>query len=128
VCDSSDQAANYHHLGPKLGALFLTRPFGWKQNKKLKQESDMSVSITPTKQLLSNGNKLLRISFFVRFEVLTSSGMMETVRTSETSVENHFTRQYIPKDSSEHNFFRLKHNNEPHTMQKRAICCKHHVQ
>jgi hypothetical protein len=23
VCDSSDQAAHYHHLGPKLGASFL---------------------------------------------------------------------------------------------------------
>jgi hypothetical protein len=34
--------------------------------------------------------------------------MMEAVRTSETSVDNHFTRQYNPEDSSEHqimNFF-----------------------
>jgi hypothetical protein len=31
VCDSSDQAAHYHHLGPKLGASLLTRHFGWKQ-------------------------------------------------------------------------------------------------
>jgi hypothetical protein len=30
------------------------------------------------------------------------SGMMEAARTSETSVDNHFTRQYIPEDSSEH--------------------------
>jgi hypothetical protein len=36
MCDSSDQAAQYHHLGPKLGASFLTRHFGWKQNKKVK--------------------------------------------------------------------------------------------
>jgi hypothetical protein len=28
--------------------------------------------------------------------------MMEAVRTSETSVDNHFTGQYIPEDSSEH--------------------------
>jgi hypothetical protein len=28
--------------------------------------------------------------------------MMEAVRTSETSVDNHITRQYIPEDSSEH--------------------------
>jgi hypothetical protein len=28
--------------------------------------------------------------------------MMEAVRTSETSVDNHFTRQYIPEDNSEH--------------------------
>jgi hypothetical protein len=28
--------------------------------------------------------------------------MMEAVRNSETSVDNHFTRQYNPEDSSEH--------------------------
>jgi hypothetical protein len=28
--------------------------------------------------------------------------MMKAVRTSETSVDNHFTRQYNPEDSSEH--------------------------
>jgi hypothetical protein len=28
--------------------------------------------------------------------------MMEAVRTSETSVDNHFTRQYIPEYNSEH--------------------------
>jgi hypothetical protein len=38
VCDSSDQAAHYHHLGPKLGASFLTRHFGWKQNKKVSRD------------------------------------------------------------------------------------------
>jgi hypothetical protein len=27
--------------------------------------------------------------------------MMEAARTSETSVDNYFTRQYIPEDSSE---------------------------
>jgi hypothetical protein len=27
---------------------------------------------------------------------------MEAVRTSETSVDNHFTRQHIPEDNSEH--------------------------
>jgi hypothetical protein len=31
-----------------------------------------------------------------------SSLMMEAVRTSETSVDNHFTRQYNPEDNSEH--------------------------
>jgi hypothetical protein len=30
--------------------------------------------------------------------------MMEAVRTSETSVDNLFTRQYNPEDSSEHDF------------------------
>jgi hypothetical protein len=28
--------------------------------------------------------------------------MLEAVRTSETLVDNHFTRQYNPEDSSEH--------------------------
>jgi hypothetical protein len=28
--------------------------------------------------------------------------MMDAVRTSKTSVDNHFTRQYNPEDSSEH--------------------------
>jgi hypothetical protein len=28
--------------------------------------------------------------------------MMEAVRTSETSVDNNFTQQYIPEDNSEH--------------------------
>jgi hypothetical protein len=28
--------------------------------------------------------------------------MVEAVRTSETSVDNHFTRRYNPEDSSEH--------------------------
>jgi hypothetical protein len=27
---------------------------------------------------------------------------MEAVHTSETSVDNYFTRQYIPEDNSEH--------------------------
>jgi hypothetical protein len=30
---------------------------------------------------------------------------MEAVRTSETSVDNHFTRQYIPEDNSEQSIF-----------------------
>jgi hypothetical protein len=29
------------------------------------------------------------------------SAMMEAARTSETSVDNYFTRQYIPEDKSE---------------------------
>jgi hypothetical protein len=30
--------------------------------------------------------------------------MMEAVRTSETSVDIHFTRQYIPEDNSEQQY------------------------
>jgi hypothetical protein len=32
---------------------------------------------------------------------LSSGMMMEGARTSETSVDNYFTRQYIPQDNSE---------------------------
>jgi hypothetical protein len=38
---------------------------------------------------------------------MSSSLMMEAVRTSETSVDNHFTRQYNPEDSSEHHYLVL---------------------
>jgi hypothetical protein len=34
--------------------------------------------------------------------------MMEAARTSKTSVDNHFTRQYIPEDNSEHHTRRRK--------------------
>jgi hypothetical protein len=35
-------------------------------------------------------------------ESFQGSLMMEAVRSSETSVDNHFTRQYIPEDNSEY--------------------------
>jgi hypothetical protein len=40
--------------------------------------------------------------------------MMEAVRTSETSVDIHFTRQYIPEDNSEHHT-RRRENLKSHT-------------
>jgi hypothetical protein len=39
---------------------------------------------------------------------------MEAVRTSETSVDNNFTRQYIPEDNSEHHT-RRRENLKSHT-------------
>jgi hypothetical protein len=39
----------------------------------------------------------------VFWDILPSYLMMEAVRTSETSVDNHFTRQYIPEYNSEEN-------------------------
>jgi hypothetical protein len=39
--------------------------------------------------------------------------MMEAVRTSETSVNNYFTRQYIPEGNSEHHT-RRRENLKPH--------------
>jgi hypothetical protein len=44
-----------------------------------------------------------------------SSLMMEAVRTSETSVDNHFIRQYIPEDNSEHHT-RRRENLKSHTI------------
>jgi len=46
-----------------------------------------------------------------------SSLMMEAVRTSETSVDNHFTRQYNPEDSSEHHT-RRRENLKSHKILK----------
>jgi hypothetical protein len=43
--------------------------------------------------------------------------MMEAVRTSETSVDNHFTRQYIPEDNSEHHT-RRRENLKSHKRQE----------
>jgi hypothetical protein len=40
---------------------------------------------------------------------------MEAVRTSETSVDNHFTRQYNPEDSSEHHT-RRRENLKSHVL------------
>jgi hypothetical protein len=41
--------------------------------------------------------------------------MMEAARTSETSVDNHFTRQYNPEDSCEHHT-RRRENLKSHIM------------
>jgi hypothetical protein len=42
---------------------------------------------------------------------------MEAVRTSETSVDNNFTRQYIPEDNSEHHT-RRRENFKSHKVYK----------
>jgi hypothetical protein len=42
------------------------------------------------------------------------SMVMEAVRTSETPVDNHFTRQYNPEDNSEHHT-RRRENLKSHT-------------
>jgi hypothetical protein len=45
-----------------------------------------------------------------------SSGVMEAVRTSETSVDNHFTRKYNPEDNSEHHT-RRRENLKSHKLE-----------
>jgi hypothetical protein len=41
------------------------------------------------------------IKKYVIYHEYHSSLMMEAARTSETSVDNYFTRQYIPEDNFE---------------------------
>jgi hypothetical protein len=57
--------------------------------------------------------------------------MMEAVRTSETSVDNHFTRQYNPEASSEHHshcLFLEAYEIHKYTVQKEKACgiCSYH--
>jgi hypothetical protein len=47
--------------------------------------------------------------------------MMEAVRTSETSVDNHFTRQYNPEDSTEHHT-RRRENLKSHKRNEVEVC------
>jgi hypothetical protein len=51
-----------------------------------------------------------------------SSLMMEAVRTSETSVDNHFTRQYIPEDNSEHQTAIISLNSVNHLIDVMVKC------
>jgi hypothetical protein len=46
--------------------------------------------------------------------------MMEAARTSETSVDNHFTRQYNPEDSSEHEKHCLRIKTMEHARNREA--------
>jgi hypothetical protein len=46
---------------------------------------------------------------------------MEAVRTSETSVDNHSTRQYNPEDSSEHHT-RRRENLKSHIRVVAYLC------
>jgi hypothetical protein len=68
-------------------------------------------------QVLTAASMMFRIVFWdvLQFKIIVdrrfrdayclhyqgSGIMMETERTSETSVDNYFTRQYIPEDNSE---------------------------
>jgi hypothetical protein len=49
-------------------------------------------------------------------DIYHSSLMMEAARTSETSVDNYFTRQYIPEDNSELHT-RRRENLKSHTVE-----------
>jgi hypothetical protein len=47
--------------------------------------------------------------------------MIEAVRTSETSVDKHFTRQYIPEDNSEH------HTRRRENLKSHKVSHHHHI-
>jgi hypothetical protein len=64
---------------------------------------------------LESGNTLKKGNWFQSSEL---SLMMEAVRTSETSVDNYFTRQYIPEDNSELHT-RRRENLKSHMVLKR---------
>jgi hypothetical protein len=52
---------------------------------------------------------------------------MEAVRTSETSVDNHFTRQYNPEDSSEHHT-RRRENLKSHNIYSSLLYILHFIE
>jgi hypothetical protein len=49
--------------------------------------------------------------------------MMEAARTSETSVDNYFTRQYIPEDKSELHTRRSENFKSHMKMAANIKCC-----
>jgi hypothetical protein len=59
--------------------------------------SELSSGIYCRVKLLSTDVSDVRTAYFL---------IVEAVRASETSVDNHFTRQYIPEDNSEHHTHR----------------------
>jgi hypothetical protein len=58
---------------------------------------------------------------------IMSSGMLEAVRTSETPVYNHFTRQYIPEDNSEQTTFCIGVTIVIYECMKVLCYVRHHV-
>jgi hypothetical protein len=50
--------------------------------------------------------------------------MMEAVRTSETSADNYFTRQYIPEDNSEVHELRMLINLQKMKIKKKRPLCE----
>jgi hypothetical protein len=69
--------------------------------------------------------QLFRVVFWdiLPCKIRDSSLMMEAVRTSETSVDNNFTRQYIPEYNSEHHT-RRRENLKSHKFQLATIALR----
>jgi hypothetical protein len=62
---------------------------------------------------------MLKEIIAVRFQ--SSHGGEYDVRTSETSVDNHFTRQYIPEDNSEHEIIAVYSENQTKPINTNAV-------
>jgi hypothetical protein len=61
-----------------------------------------------------------KTAIFLVHILQTSSLMMEAVGTSETSVDNYFTQQYIPEDNSEHHT-RRRENLKSHMYERLSM-------
>jgi hypothetical protein len=86
--------------------------FGSSSLRWIQGPSDLPVTVVvPLESVLQE------FKFSMKTFVITqgSSLMMEAVCTSETSVDNHFTRQYNPDDSFEHHT-RRRENLKSHIM------------
>jgi hypothetical protein len=83
-------------------------PWWWRQYAPLKRRPTIILHG-------STSQKTIRIMEFIdktiNYKVYNkyASLMMEAVRTSETSADNHFTRQYIPEDNSNHGIYWQDH-------------------
>jgi hypothetical protein len=74
---------------------------GGGRNLPLQVRTGIMLVVVPIFNIKSQ-KKTVRTDSGLRFQVLTATSMMmEAVRTSETSVDNYFTRQYNPEDNSE---------------------------
>jgi hypothetical protein len=88
-----------------------------------------------TKYLCSYFEGIFNMPSNVQSCLLGYGMMMKAVRTSETSVYNYFTRQYIPEDNSEHHT-RRRENLKSHAVKsyyvgptslllfRRKDCCR----
>jgi hypothetical protein len=92
----------------------LETRYCWQNNNKIvkhnRSENDHGAKVTLVHPPHLHSNSLnckwpidkRNIHFQMLLGFSANKLMMEAVRTSETSVDNYFTRQYIPEDNSEH--------------------------
>jgi hypothetical protein len=96
VCNSPDQSAHYHTLGPKLGASSVA--LGWKRGKNVRFQVLMAASMKF--RIVFWDVLLCKIIVDRRFRAVCCLHHQGWV-IPETLVDNYFARQYIPEDNSE---------------------------